>query len=338
MTPICIIGEAWGEAEERERRPFVGASGYELTKMLSEAGIDRADCFLTNVFNLKPPSNRMEALCGPKSLALPGYPALTGSKHIRAEFAPELLRLGDELITINPNVVICLGNTALWAMLGKAAISKLRGTTDTSTHTASGFKVLPTYHPAAVLRQWELRPTVVLDLMKAARESAFPEVRRPHREIWIEPTLEDLHEFERRFLQPPCQIAVDIETAGNQITCIGFARGGEVAIVIPFLDTRRANRCYWGDIAVERDVWGYIKRVLSNKAISKVFQNGMYDLAFLWRSYGVKVMGAKEDTMLLHHALQPEALKGLGYLGSIYADEGAWKHMRVKHETIKADE
>jgi hypothetical protein len=63
----------------------------------------------------------------------------------------------------------------------------------------------------------------------------------------------------------------------------------------------------------------------------------MYDVTFLWRSYGIGVRGCREDSMLLHHALQPESLKGLGYLGSVYCDEGAWKHMRTKVETIKRD-
>jgi hypothetical protein len=49
----------------------------------------------------------------------------------------------------------------------------------------------------------------------------------------------------------------------------------------------------------------------------------------------IKVLGAAEDTMLLSHALHPESLKGLGYLGSVYSSEAAWKHMRKKHETIK---
>lgn len=45
-----------------------------------------------------------------------------------------------------------------------------------------------------------------------------------------------------------------------------------------------------------------------------------------------------DDTMLLHHALQPEALKSLGYLGSIYTDEGNWKQMREKVKTIKRED
>jgi DNA polymerase I-like protein with 3'-5' exonuclease and polymerase domains len=83
--------------------------------------------------------------------------------------------------------------------------------------------------------------------------------------------------------------------------------------------------------------WRIVRRILENPRTPKLFQNGMYDIAFLWRAYGIKTVNAAEDTMLLQHAIQPEALKGLGYLGSIYSDEGSWKHMRKKDETIKRD-
>jgi hypothetical protein len=55
----------------------------------------------------------------------------------------------------------------------------------------------------------------------------------------------------------------------------------------------------------------------------------------------IKVIGAAEDTMLLHHAIQPESLKGLGFLGSIYSDERAWKGMNDRKgykKTIKRDD
>jgi len=334
---IALIGEAWGEQEERERVPFVGPSGYELTRMLSEAGINRADCYCTNVLNLRPPNNKLEALCGTKAEGIRGYPTLLKGKYLRSEFAGELDRLGDELISLNPNLLIALGNTALWALTGKTFISKLRGTTTLSSLTVDGFKVLPTYHPAAVLRQWELRPTTVIDLMKAKRESEFPEIRRPKRTIWIEPSLEDLDEFYARYLQKAEIISIDIETAGNQITCVGFAANKQIALVIPFLDPRKHGRSYWPTGEHERRAWDFVQDVLKcpNR---KLFQNGLYDIAFLWRGYGIKVLGATEDTMLLHHSLQPESLKGLGFLGSIYTDEGNWKQMRGRVETIKRDE
>jgi uracil-DNA glycosylase len=344
---IFIIGEAWGAEEAKQRSPFVGGSGYELTKMLAEAGIHRANCYLTNVFNLHPPANDLSYLCGPKELALPGYPKLlrgneksfshyTGD-YVRADFLSEIERLGDELIEINPNIVVTLGNTALWALTGKTAISKLRGNTTASTHCAVGFKVLPTYHPAAILRQWNLRPVTVIDLQKAKRESEFGEIRRLKREIWIEPTLEDIHEFDRRYIRGCEILSVDIETAGRQVTCLGFAPSKARAIVIPFCDSKRLGRNYWPTLEIERSVWAYVADLLEDPSIRKLFQNGLYDVSFLYRSYGIKTANAREDTMLMHHALQPESLKGLGFLGSVYTDEGAWKDMRA-HKTTKRED
>jgi len=344
---IFICGEAWGREEEKARAPFVGGSGYELTKMLKEAGIHRADCHLTNVFNLHPPSNDLSFLCGPKDKAIPGYPKLlrgndksfhhyTGD-YVRADFLPELERLSNELIEVDPNVVVALGNTALWALTAKTTISKLRGCTLLSTHCASGFKVLPTYHPAAILRQWNLRPIAVIDFQKAARESTHPEIIRPIREIWIEPTLEDIYEFHRLYIAGVQLISVDIETSGRHITCLGIGASQSRAIVIPFRDGKRLGRNYWPDAELEREVWSYIRELLGNPSPRKLFQNGLYDIAFLWRAMGIIVRGAAEDTMLLHYSLQPESLKGLGFLGSVYTDEGSWKDMR-KFKGTKRDD
>ena len=333
---IAIVGEAWGVEELKARTPFVGYSGRYLTTLLRDAGINRRECLLTNVFQLHPAGNDLDELCGPKAVGVSGYPALHGSKYVREEYAPELKRLADELVEADPNVVIALGNTALWAMLGKTGISKFRGVTDISTHTATGFKVLPTYHPMAVLRQISLRPTVVLDLAKALRESEYPELRRPHREIFLPETIEDLYDYRARYLNG--RVSCDIETIGRHITCFGVGPDGRSALVIPFFDSRKKGRSYWPDSDSEEQAWKFVKDICEDQTLKKVFQNGMYDIAFLYRSVGIRVLGAEHDTMLLHHALQPESLKSLGFLGSIYTDEGAWKQMRDKVTTIKRDE
>jgi uracil-DNA glycosylase len=336
---IAIVGEAWGAEEEKDRMAFTGWAGNMLNRLLDEADIRRQDCLVTNVFQLRPHNNDILSLTGPKEEALPGYPALDKSKYVRAEFAPQLHRLASELLEADPNVIVTLGNTAMWAMLGKTKISKLRGVTDTSTHTATGFKVLPTYHPAAIIRQYSLRPITIIDLIKAKRESAFPEIRRPKREIWIEPTIEDLYEFDRRYLQDCKLLAEDIETAGQHITCVGFGPTSTVALVIPFFDGRKPDRNYWPDHATERKAWEFIADVNQRPGICKLFQNGAYDICFLWRANRIRVINAAEDTMLLHHSLQPESLKSLGFMGSIYTDEGPWKSERTDTiGTIKAED
>lgn len=366
MTPpIFLLGESMGANEVAIGKGFVGASGIELLRMLGDAGvieltsIDRdyiykffstgnpllidsiwqlhPEVYRSNVFQQHPLGNDILSFCGGKAEGIAGYPALSKSKYVRAEFEPELERLSDELVTINPNLIVCLGNTPLWALAGRVGVSKLRGTTCVSTHTASGFKLLPTYHPAAVLRQWDNRPVAVADLIKAKAQSLFPEIRRPKREIWIEPSVADVERFINDHIPNGSLVSVDIETSGTRITCIGLAPSSALAIVIPFDDERTKSRSYWPTKDSEFAVWKLIEGVLRNPRIRKTFQNGLYDIAFLWRAVGIGVMGAEHDTMLLHHALQPESLKGLAFLGSIYADEGAWKQER-KTDTIKRDE
>lgn len=333
-----LVGEAWGEKEEEQQRPFVGTSGYLLDQFLSQVGIDRRDCYVTNVFNLRPrPNNDVSNLCGKKPEGIAGYPALTKGKFALAKYQPELERLYDEIKRERPNLIVALGATAAWALLKSTGIKQHRGFV-ASTHEAVSAKigysakVLPTYHPAAVARQWELRPVILADLDKAKRESTHADIIRPARLLWIEPTLEDLATYEREYILPAEILSADIETWGQQITCIGFAPSASSGIVIPFVceNNRRGGtdnkHSYWPTIEEELIAWDYVARWLTLRPT--IFQNGMYDIQFLYRSYGIPVPLAAEDTMLLHHAFQPELEKGLGFLASIYTDEAAWKFMR----------
>lgn len=366
MKPIFLLGEAMGENEVKIGKGFVGPSGIELLKMLSEAGViewteadqsylrsyyNRGDphqidmiwnlhpeLYRSNVFQLHPPGNNLESFCGTKAEGIPGYPALTKGKFVRKEYEAQLDRLGDEIIQVDPNLIICLGNTPLWALGGRTGISKLRGTTFLSVHCVRDYKCLCCYHPSAVLRGWENRPVTVIDLGKATYERDYPEVRRPNCQIWIEPSIPDIERFINEQIIGCEILACDIETSGTRVTCIGFAPRRDLAIVIPFDDERKPNGSYWTVKEDELAAWALIRRILEDSSVGKVFQNGLYDVAFLWRSYGIRVMNAKEDTMLLHHALLPEALKGLGFLGSVYTDFGPWKTERKGTDmTIKRD-
>lgn len=339
MTDILLLGEAWGEHEERARQAFVGYTGNLLNQLLSAAGIDRRECFVTNVFNLRPPGNDIEALCGPKSSAIPGYPPLFSGKYVRREFTAELNRLAQDISANGPNVIVCLGNTPLWALSGKTGISKYRGTTGLSTHTAIGYKYLPTFHPSYIIRgQWNQRPIVIADLIKAKNESTSPDVVRPVREIWIDPTLEDLDDFRSQYIQIPGRLSVDIETVRDIISCVGIAPSQHHCLVVPFIDRRRPRSLYWPTESDALRAWRFIKSLLEDRRLSKTFQNGLFDITFIYRTTGIKTLSADHDTMLLHHALQPEMMKGLGFLGSVYTDEGAWKQLRGRATTIKREE
>lgn len=337
---IALVGEAWGEHEERERRPFVGPAGWQLNSMLKDAGIARSECFLTNVFNIRPrPTNKIENLCTNKKEVKHVLPPLSSGKYIRDEYLGELDRLYAELRQSKPNVTVALGGTAAWALLRDGRISKLRGAVSESP-VIPGLKVLPTFHPSYILQGgYESRHVTVLDLQKARREAEFPEIRRPIRVVYTEPLLHELDWFEEKFLRRAKRLSVDIETRENYITCIGFAPSIDVALVVPFEDLRKPGASYWGSEEAEIEAWSWVRNVLASD-VPKVFQNGLYDMHRLWRGMGIPVRNAEHDTMLLHHALQPESPKGLDFLGSVYTDEAAWKlTVRMKHKgTIKKED
>jgi DNA polymerase len=333
---IAIVGEAWGEQEALIGKPFQGYSGQELTRMLQEAGLSRRDCFLTNVLALRPPNNDLAALCCNKTSCGEGYtlPHLGKiGQYLQPQYLPELDRLRDELTQVAPNLIIALGATACWALLHTNGIGALRGTVATSSLVPH--KVLPTYHPAGVLRNWAWRPIAIADLIKAKRESEFPEIKRPERHILVNPTIAECREWMDRHLGSEC--ACDIETKFGMIEMVGFSASASHAMVIPFWDKNKGGN-YWPSANDERMARKIVGAILENPSITKIFQNGLYDLQYLIKE-GFRPRGCREDTMLYHHALYPEMQKGLGFLGSVYTQEPAWKMMRGKKVTeMKKDD
>lgn len=335
---IAIVGEAWGEQEAIVQKPFQGYSGQELTRMLSEAGIERRQTFLTNVFALRPQQNDIASLCGSKTEVGADYPFPHLGKigqYLRPEYFGELERLKAELAQVNPNVVIALGATACWALLGTNGIGALRGTVAMARDLP--LKVLPTYHPAAVLRNWAWRPIAIADLLKAKKESTFPEIKRPSRFILVNPSLDEMTSWISSHLPDGSETACDIETKYGMVEMVGFSAGPLHAMVVPFWDRARGGN-YWPSANVEHDARNLVKSILENPSITKIFQNGLYDLQYLLKE-GFRPRGCREDTMLLHHSLYPEMQKGLGFLGSVYTSEPAWKMMRGRHVTeMKKDD
>ena len=341
---IMLVGEAWGKEEELVGQPFVGASGKWLRRWLAMVGIRYEDCYVTNVLNLRPRNpvtggfhNDIKNCCGKKADGIPGYPAVAKGKYMRAEFAPELERLYNEIDRVKPTLIIALGGTASWALLKTSGIKGVRGSPIQSIPIRGNvYKVFPTYHPAAILREWKIRPILLSDLYKCRAESEFPEIRRPSRLIWIEPTLADLARFEREYIIPSRDLSIDIETAGDQITEIGFAPTKDVALVVPFMDDTKPGKHYWPTLEEEIQAWLWVRR-MCQLAKRIVGQNFLFDTHRLWRSYGITVLNVQDDTMLLHHALQPEMEKGLEFLGSIYTNESKWKFMRHAKGLKKED-
>lgn len=258
-------------------------------------------------------------------------------KYLHPDFIPELCRLYEEILEQKPTLIVTLGNTALWALTGQTAISKYRGTVTLSREIGSRqYKVLPTFHPSAVLRDWSLRPIVLADLLKAERQSHFPEIRRPERRIWISPGLDEIKLWTWLYVGTASTLSVDVETRFGQITEIGFATDSGNALVIPFIED--FNRHFWKTEWEECAALELVAGLLAT-TIPKVFQNGLYDIQYIWKTWGITPRNCLLDTMLHSHSLWPEMQKGLGFLGSIFTDEPAWKILRTRNrDSEKADD
>ena len=124
---ILICGEAPGVEEERTGSPFVGSSGQELDRMLLEAGLSRANCFVTNISRLRPPGNDLsEWIYAGKKKPPDGFVPFR-EKFVHPAIKNGFSILLKELQAVQPNIIIAFGNTALWALTGKIGISNWRG-------------------------------------------------------------------------------------------------------------------------------------------------------------------------------------------------------------------
>jgi DNA polymerase len=141
---LLFIGEGPGEQEDLQGRPFVGRAGHLLDRMILAMGLQREDVFIGNIIKCRPPENRAPSL-------------------IEAETCIPYLEQQIEVIA--PEVIVALGATAAKFLLNtRQGINKLRAT----WHSYRGIPVMPTYHPAYLLRAYtkENRRKVWDDLLK----------------------------------------------------------------------------------------------------------------------------------------------------------------------------
>ena len=338
---IAIVMDYPNSNEVRLNKILAG--DFIVNKICRLAGIQIEDCMLTHTIQLKPaqdnPQNffhkrsEYKALCKDSEWRS-SYP-ITTYGYLKQEMEQDLQRLYNELNETNPNVIIAMGGVSLWALTGFDKVGIYRGAVIPSTQEKlKQVKVVPSYNPSAVVRNYGFRAHVYSDFKKAKRESEFSHINYTTRELWIEPKLDDMYAFESEYIHrnnAEAPLAFDIETAGGQITCIGFAPSLNHAIVVPF----KYN--YWSRDEEDK-AWAWVKDLLEDTNLVKVAQNQTYDVSWLAYKQNIKVSGLVHDTMHAQHSLQPEMEKGLGFLGSIYTNESAWKTLAKFSKSTKADE
>jgi Uracil-DNA glycosylase len=324
-----IVGEAWGEQEEQSGQPFVGYSGQLLNSMLHEAGIMRSECYVTNVVNARPPMNDLTKW-------MPTKKSDITSKHIDVRgrkalpiVAEGLESLETELAIVNPDLVIALGNTALWAMTGQWGVQKWRGS---QMYGNGDRKVIPAIHPAAILREWSWRAITVNDFRRARRHvypgpynniPAWNFIVRPSLETTIK-TLSTLYAMCEEG-GAPLRLEFDLETSPIHITCAGISWSRTEAICIPFCYKDGSH--YWTTPQEEGRVVYWLYKLLTHPNCWVRGQNLLYDVQHTYRWWHF-IPNVKQDTMLSHHSMFSGMKKSLDFQASMYCDYYEyWKEM-----------
>lgn len=152
---IMLVGEAPGASEDRQGRPFVGPAGRFLDELLSMAGLNRQDVYITNIVKHRPPGNRD-----------PDGGEVTACRPW----------LDQQLAVIKPRMIVTLGRFAMEQVLSK---EELRGRGISKVHgevfQREGRFVVPMLHPAAALHQERWRPDLISDMERLGRFLHSPE-------------------------------------------------------------------------------------------------------------------------------------------------------------------
>jgi len=291
---ILLLGEALGAEEASKGRPFVGGAGRVLNFLLQKAGLRRSELYITNVVRCRPPGNRTPTETEIQECC---------RRHKLGELLQEF------------NLVVLLGNSALLAVTGRTGITRWRGSIflqgkedrELSTH---GVKVLPTIHPAAIMRQQDMFPVVVADLQRAATEAISPEYTPPKQDYVLEGNVGHIQGF------GGSPFTFDVETSHLEpnpmsITLLGLSDASGTAVVI---DNPRG--------ALELEA---LRKVFSSP-VTKIAHNIMFDVRHL-RANGIPVVPPWFDTMIAHHLVLSDVPNDLGFVSSLYTRVPYWKHL-----------
>lgn len=319
QADIVIVGEAPGVDEELSGEPFVGPSGQLLNRVLREAGIQREKCYVTNVCKYRPPGNDIGAwLTDKKREGVKNeWPCING-RYASPEVQEGLSELFGEVAARKPNIILGLGNTALWVFTGEWGITDWRGSemriSLEDAGSLQGTSFVPTLHPASVLRSWPTRAHLAHDIaFRVQRRLQTGLAQEPDWQFNIAPSLRDVAGYLER-VRSVGVAAVDVETSRGRIVCVGIALSSTEAMCIPFINEGYGS--YW-----KADEYPVVLRLLRGalESIRIIGQNFNYDASYFSDNFDMRLPVA-HDTKIAQNVLFPGTPANLGFLSSMYSD------------------
>lgn len=325
FSPVLFVGESAGAEEIEVGRPFVGGAGRWLDSILKAAKINRNSINIVNVIGCKPPGN-----------VFPSSREWSATNHADGHTAVDWCRSNHFLPALgsrNWNRIIALGNEALKALTGRSGISKWRGSPlplkaeckhdiHSLATMRSGFigsnscsrcdsrgwywsktcLVMPTLHPAYLMRNATMFSTVVQDVQKS--------LTVPPENYTLFGELKDLQAFDSKVF------AFDLEWGEyGDITICGLSDKHYRTLVVDWSPTNLPE----------------LKRIFEN-ATDIIGQNIIgADMRYLDR-IGWNVRARLHDIMLMHHLIMPDYRHDLGTIASQFTNKVFWKGRDTEEE------
>ena len=332
---IMIVSDFPGEDDIKRGEalaPLPGRAwnaGNEFNKMAEEAGIYRSQCFVTCAIKERPPNDDLTLYLPEKKKEMGPHHILLGDRMVAPVVRDSIELLKREIESCRPNVIIALGNAAMWALTGEWGITKWRGSQlDLRLTTALDYTpvVVPTYHPGMVLRQWSWRPIAIQDLRRANRFRNGRPPAPPAKRYTVDPSIDQvgavLHQLWQGLeaAQGQCPIAVDIETRAYKMVCISLTWSLTESICIPFMhvDDEGKNSSFWPEEYEYLIVFALYK-LMTHPNFLCVGQNFLYDAQYIMREWHFCPANVR-DIMIDQHTCFSNMQKSLDFQSSMYCE------------------
>lgn len=300
---LAFVGEAPGEQEDYEGKPFVGPAGRFLKLNLTRRANVRSDsAYFTNVLSCRPPNNNISSI-----------EALEAIERCKPGLEEELAWLRKRGV----KAICALGNTARDALNSEMRRGYI--------YEDEGLPLMMSWHPSFILRgMTQEEPTWVNDLAKAL-SLAQGKTKLIKTNFKLFPSIAEIERWTKELLASKALIGVDIETIGfrafeARIIVVGIATSKSDAFSIPFL--KKGGVSYWSEVSDEKRAWECVRKLMVQ--CPTMFQNAPYDIVHLTNA-GCPILKLKHDVLLAHHALSPELPHSLEYIASCFGSTPNWK-------------
>lgn len=316
---IMIVGEAFTYLDQRNGQPFSGGDGQTLNEMLREAGILVSN-YRTCLYNAYPPFGKMENLIFAKKKDWKGDLVPLHGLFVTKELKEHYDRLKEEIRLVNPEVIIAVGEWAMWALTGARGIDKWRGSNlnlrlDGRNATATVIPILPPYR---MLGASENRHVTVHDLTRihGHLNNTIPPLNW---NFTVRPTFDEVMGYIGYHL---CTVEAgteqwidfDLETRAGHIACAGLSWSTSESLCIPLMCQENTHG-YW-TVEEESRIVYLLYQLLTHPNCKVRGQNLLYDCQYTYRHWHF-VPNVVQDTMISWHTCHPGLPKSLAFQSSI---------------------